>query len=92
MGSSKSTGSKAASAKDRSQAEAMISVETVQLKDKLNRMFTTMHGAKADRTHDSVFDRLWDLKEMAILEGKKTIELPSQWLNELEAAEQSRKH
>jgi hypothetical protein len=93
MGSSKRTGSKAASAHNVCQSESMISVETSQLKEKLNRMFTAMHGAKADGSHDSVFDRLWDLKEMAILEGKKTVELPSQWLNELDAADvHSRKH
>jgi hypothetical protein len=92
MGSSKRTGSKAATA-HKCQAEAMISVETSQLKEKLNRMFTEMHGSKADRSHDSVFDRLWDLKEMAILEGKKTVDLPSQWLSELDAADvHSRKH
>jgi hypothetical protein len=92
MGSSKRTGSKAATAHN-CQSEAMISVDTSQLKEKLNRMFTAMHGSKADRSNDRVFDQLWDLKELAILEGKKTIELPSQWLSELDAADlHSRKH
>ena len=87
MGSAKQTGSKAASEKKSCcQSEAMISVETWQLKEKLNRMFTAMHGSKAERSPDSIFDRLWDLKEMAILEGKKTVELPGHWMNELDQA------
>ena len=97
MGSSKRTGSKAiAEKKTCCQSEAMISVETSQLKEKLNRMFTAMHGSHANRSAGGIFDRLWDMKEMAILEGKKTVELPGHWLNELDAAysaqEPARKH
>jgi len=65
---------------------SMVTVETTSLKERLNSAFLRLHGKNGD-SHDANFDRLWDLKESAILEGKKTVELPGQWLTELESIE-----
>jgi hypothetical protein len=65
---------------------AMVTVETNNLKERLNSAFLRLHGRNGVG-HDANFDRLWDLKESAILEGKKTVELPGQWLSELETIE-----
>lgn len=64
--------------------KSIISIETTSLKKRLNDAFVTLHGKGGHAKHDPNFDRLWDLKESAILEGKKTVELPGQWLTELD--------
>lgn len=70
-------------------AQAVISMQTSHLKDKLNQVFTGMHGRQAGGKaiqRDAAFDKLWDLKESAILEGRKTVELPKQWAADLDQA------
>ncbi len=71
-------------ADDIKQSGSVVSMETIQLKETLNQAFHALHTKSICRTNQEVFDRLWDLKEAAILEGKKSVELPSQWLSEFE--------
>ncbi len=71
--------------------KSMITIETSSLKKRLNDAFVTLHGkGHPSAMHDANFDRLWDLKESAILEGKSTVELPGQWLNELDDIDQAK--
>lgn len=84
MGSSKESAKPNAGSGEKS----MIVIETSNLKQRLNAAFVNLHGKS--NMHDTNFDRLWDLKESAILEGKKTVELPGQWLNELDEVEQAK--
>lgn len=57
--------------------EQLITVETGILRDNLNRAYN------ASRTKTASFDHLWDMKEMALLEGKKSIDVPRTWIDEL---------
>ena len=71
--------------------KSMITIETSNLKKRLNDAFVNLHGkGHPSSMHDANFDRLWDLKESAILEGKSTVELPGQWLSELDEIAQSK--
>jgi hypothetical protein len=70
---------------------SIITIATTSLKKRLNDAFVNLHGKGALAKHDANFDRLWDLKESAILEGKRTVELPGQWLSELDEIEQAPK-
>jgi len=76
MGSSK---------QDRNGNVAVVSVTTDLLKDKLNRVYSRFH-ARGSRSisHEGLFEYLWDLKEVALVEGKKSIDLPQSWLDDLE--------
>ena len=69
----------------------LITVDTDLLRDKLNRHYAHLHaqgrkGAanEAPTSQEGVFEFLWDLKEMALLEGKESVELPKNWLDELD--------
>jgi hypothetical protein len=59
--------------------EQLVIVETQALKERLNRLYQARVEAKS-------FDHLWDLKELALLEGKISIEVPKPWLDELDGA------
>jgi len=64
-------------------SELLVVVETTQLKERLNRLY--QFGAKKKAKTDS-FEHLWDLKELALLEGKSSVEVPRTWLDELDGA------
>lgn len=67
------------SAARQSKEEKLVSVNTTDLKARLNRLYKGMRGKEAGR-----FDYLWDLKELALLEGRNTVDVPETWLDELE--------
>lgn len=60
--------------------EQLVTVETGTLRDNLNRAYSA-HCKKS-----ASFDHLWDLKELALLEGKKSIDVPRTWIDELDGA------
>jgi hypothetical protein len=69
--------------------EKLVTVTTDILKDRLNRVYNRLHTATDMRSSKSfsqegLFEYLWDLKEVALLEGKSSVELPKNWLDELE--------
>ncbi|HEY9678405.1 MAG TPA: hypothetical protein V6C76_10370 [Drouetiella sp.] len=69
----------------------MVSLNTNLLKDRLNVVYNRLHSGKSTGKglgQDGLFEYLWDLKEVALLEGKSSVELPKNWLDELEIAEQ----
>ena len=86
MGSSK---------QDSSHNVAVVSVTTDLLKDKLNRVYSRFHASSHNRSmsHEGLFEYLWDLKEVALVEGKKSVDLPKSWLEDLESElESARTH
>jgi hypothetical protein len=60
--------------------EQLIIVETAALKERLNKVYK----ARSGKSEPKSFDHLWDLKELALLEGKDSIEVPKPWLEELD--------
>lgn len=68
--------------------ENMVTMNTDLLKDKLNKVYSSMHKAeKKSFSQEGLFEYLWDLKEVALLEGKSSVQLPKNWLDELEQEE-----
>ncbi len=61
----------------------------------LNRLYGMYRtNQNADRVRifpageEHLFDCLWDLKETAIMQGRTAVEMPEEWLKELEAGTQ----
>jgi hypothetical protein len=63
--------------------EQLVTITTSSLKEQLNKLYESNHG-KAVRLE--AFDQLWDLKEKALLEGKPSIDVPRNWLDQLDFA------
>jgi hypothetical protein len=61
----------------------LVRVATDQLRQRLNRLYTIVRTQKTNQSLGR-FDYLWDLKELAVLEGKPAVEIPDTWLDELE--------
>ncbi|HEY9787188.1 MAG TPA: hypothetical protein V6D17_17495 [Candidatus Obscuribacterales bacterium] len=64
----------------------VISVGVDELKEQLNALYSTRKNKPRNLADPALFDRLWDLKELAILEGRTSVELPKTWLDELNDA------
>ncbi len=62
----------------------LVTVSTSTLKDRLNRLYDTRKGQAKTISHSGLFEYLWDLKELALMERKSSVEVPSTWLDELE--------
>jgi hypothetical protein len=64
--------------------DQMTTVQTEHLRDRLNRLYSAVRGNVSTHTYWNRFDYLWDLKELAVLEGRNKVEIPESWLDELE--------
>lgn len=64
--------------------EKLISVKTSDLKARLNQMYLGVKQIKGRRPDLSKFDYLWDLKELALVEGRQTVDVPESWLDDVE--------
>ncbi len=65
----------------------LVSVSTDALKDQLNRAYQGRRGQSklnADGLNPGLFDYLWDLKEKALMERRSSVEVPGNWLEELQ--------
>jgi hypothetical protein len=62
----------------------MITLPTDQLRDRLNRIYQAVRGNSRTLAVWGRFDYLWDLKELAVLEGRNCVQVPDLWLEELE--------
>jgi hypothetical protein len=65
---------------------ATKSISTSTLKEKLNSFYASARSKVSGQSQKEHFDYLWDLKERAILEGKQTVEVPEEWIIELESS------
>ena len=63
----------------------MVTVSTATLKERLNRLYDSMRARHVVSPSSGLFDYLWDLKEVALLEGRNEVEVPTTWLEELES-------
>lgn len=81
------------SAKKKSNELVAVSIDT--LKSSLNKVYDNRRGHS--KMHhlsgmpEGLFEYLWDLKEKALLERRSTVEVPSNWLQELEDHHENRK-
>ena len=62
----------------------LVSIPTDHLRDRLNRIFVAVRGNPRSHSHWGRFDYLWDLKEVAVLEKRNSVQIPDTWLDELE--------
>ncbi len=62
----------------------LVSVRTDLLKERLNRLYDVVRCNPRSHSAWGRFDYLWDLKELALLEGKGSVQIPDAWLDELE--------
>lgn len=60
------------------QDKSFVQVKTDVLREKLNKFYG---GANKQPRH---FQDLWDLKEMAMMEQRKDLMVPSTWLDEVD--------
>lgn len=65
-------------------ASQTVSVGLDNLKEKLNVLYK-MRRTQPEAGPEA-FDHLWDLKELAIVEGRSSVEVPKSWIDELNAA------
>ncbi len=62
------------------------SISTSALKEKLNSFYASARSNLSVQSQKEHFDYLWDLKERAILEGRQNVEVPEEWMTELESS------
>ena len=68
----------------------LVAVNIETLKDSLNKVYDFRRGHSRMSLEfkggmsEGLFEYLWDLKEKALLERRNTVEVPSNWLQELE--------
>lgn len=73
----------------------LIQVDVSSLKSRLNHVYQTRRSNGRSRSnrsilnHDGLFEYLWDLKELALIEGKEQVEIPSAWIQELDSSVKS---
>jgi hypothetical protein len=65
-----------------------VSVEIDSLRDRLNKLY----NGRLTLANQGPFEYLWDLKEKALMEGSKIVDVPSTWLDDLEDARFSQRH
>lgn len=61
-----------------------VQVTTGNLKERLNKLYDCRRGGNKHLVQEGLFEYLWDLKEKALMEKRSTVEVPGNWLEELE--------
>ena len=69
-----------------SASDKLVSLKTSDLRERLNRLYAGMRKSGAERklSDNGRFDYLWDLKELALMQGTGSVNIPESWLEELE--------
>jgi hypothetical protein len=62
----------------------LITVSTETLRQRLNGMYDAMRNNNRFTANAGLFEYLWDLKELALLEGRGSVQVPTTWLDQLE--------
>lgn len=57
-----------------------VTVKVDTLRDRLNQLY----NSRLTLPNEGMFEYLWDLKEQALMEGSSTVDVPANWLEELE--------
>lgn len=76
-------------AKSTSESKTMKTIGVRTLQDKLNSLYYRTRGKHQTAGQPRHMEYLWDLKEMALIAGKTRVEVPKEWLIELEQCEAS---
>ncbi|MBY0545760.1 MAG: hypothetical protein K2W95_00575 [Candidatus Obscuribacterales bacterium] len=63
--------------------EVSAPIQTLQLHQRLNSLYRQLRNTSSV-PHRLQFDVLWDLKELALLEHRQSVDVPATWLDELE--------
>lgn len=61
----------------------LVSVTTDTLKARLNKFYDARRQSR-DAAQEGLFEYLWDLKELALMEGRAEVQVPATWLEDLE--------
>lgn len=67
---------------DIAKGESVVKVSTADLRSRLNHLYSALRNS--GRSESLRFDYLWDLKELALMEGRQNVDVPETWLDELE--------
>lgn len=62
----------------------LTTVTTEQLRERLNRIYDAMRRNPRLVPNTGLFEHLWEMKEVALLEGRSHVQVPSGWLDALE--------
>ena len=62
----------------------LTTVSTDSLRNRLNRIYDAMRSRPRSLSNSGLFDYLWEMKELALLEGRNSVQVPTNWLEELE--------
>jgi hypothetical protein len=67
-------------------SDKLVSLKTSDLRERLNRLYAGMRRSAGERkmADNGRFDYLWDLKELALMQGTKSVDVPESWLEDLE--------
>jgi hypothetical protein len=74
----------------------MVSVETDLLRDRLNKLYQNRrsqgHRLDMPGASEGLFEYLWDLKEKALMDRRAKVDVPRNWLDQLEQEQSDRRH
>ena len=70
---------------DGTSALKLAAVPTDNFKERLNSIYKIRRLSQHPLSNSGLFEYLWDLKEIALLEGQPSVQVPAIWLQELEA-------
>ncbi|MGD9683822.1 MAG: hypothetical protein AB7W16_21865 [Candidatus Obscuribacterales bacterium] len=69
-----------------SRQRELVEIQVSTLKERLNQFYDSRRRNQAADSQDGLFEYLWDLKELALMEGRASVEVPSAWLEELDSS------
>jgi len=73
-------------------AKDLVSVETDLLKERLNKLYQNRRAMNTRAAGEGIFEYLWDLKEKALLDHSASVEVPFNWLDQLEQEQGGKRH
>ncbi|MCA9803144.1 MAG: hypothetical protein KC777_14335 [Cyanobacteria bacterium HKST-UBA02] len=69
-----------------SRQRELVEIQVSTLKERLNQFYDSRRRNQTADSQDGLFEYLWDLKELALMEGRASVEVPSAWLEELDSS------
>ncbi|MBI4532624.1 MAG: hypothetical protein HY711_01655, partial [Candidatus Melainabacteria bacterium] len=55
--------------------QTVVTVSTTKLKERLNKVYDTIRLQPRHASNSGLFEYLWDLKELALLEGRGSVQV-----------------
>lgn len=69
-----------------SKQKELVEIQVSTLKERLNRFYDSRKKNQVADSQDGLFEYLWDLKELALMEGRASVQVPGAWLDELDSS------